>query len=213
MIKIISFDLDGTLTTKEFADLVWLDGLPLAYAKEKRINPKTAKQYFIQEYDRIGNDQIEWYDLSYWINRFHLSITPETLLNQYQDEIRLYPEVNSVIHHLSDHYTLIISSNAKKEFIEIQLQKTNLKHFFSHVFSATSDAHLVKKDPSFYKMICDVLRVRPAEIIHIGDDKESDFLIPRNIGITSFYLDRKNQTTGSFVVSSLTELEKRLSSF
>ena len=59
MIKIISFDMDGTLVKPTYADKVWLEGLPKLYAKEKKIPIKQAKEYIYQKYEKIGKDRKE----------------------------------------------------------------------------------------------------------------------------------------------------------
>ena len=73
MIKVISFDLDGTLMKSTYADLVWLEGLPKIFAKEKKIDFLIAKNYLQQEYDKVGDNKEEWYDLEYWFKRFNLT--------------------------------------------------------------------------------------------------------------------------------------------
>ena len=210
MVKIISFDLDGTLTQPDFGDLVWLDGLPKAYANEKKIPISLAKKQLIKAYDTIGKTKREWYDLSYWIEKLHLSIKPQDLLNQYKHQIKPYPDALSVVANLSKKFTLIISSSAMREFISIELKQSKLDSYFSFVFSSTSDTNTVKKNPSFYKMICSTLNISPEKMIHIGDSKRLDYESPRKNGITSFYLKRDKQSKQQFYVSSLKEFEKKI---
>jgi FMN phosphatase YigB (HAD superfamily) len=52
------------------------------------------------------------------------------------------------------------------------------------------------------------LNVQVNEIIHIGDNKEFDFLSPKRIGIKSFYLNRDRTETGEGIVHSLSDFEK-----
>jgi len=211
MPKIISFDLDGTITTKEFADSVWLEGVPTIYARDKNIDIDAARRYVLEEYDRIGDSRVEWYDLWYWIKKWNLKTTPEELLKKYSYAIHVYPDALSVIPSLSEKYTLIIASNARREFIDIQLKQTGFKEFFTYIFSSTSDEGIVKKNPRFYRNICDKLDVDPKEIVHIGDDREADFLIPRRIGILSFHLNRNpSSRNDSSTFSSLLEFKKYL---
>ena len=52
MIKIVSFDLDGTLTKQGFADRYWLEAVPLLYAREKDVSVDEAKKLLFGEYDK-----------------------------------------------------------------------------------------------------------------------------------------------------------------
>jgi putative hydrolase of the HAD superfamily len=47
-------------------------------------------------------------------------------------------------------------------------------------------------------------------MIHIGDHFEFDYLIPQQLGIRSFYLDRKEERKGSNVVNDLKVFMKKL---
>ena len=51
---------------------------------------------------------------------------------------------------------------------------------------------LIKKEGSFYLALCSSLAIKPGELIHIGDHYEFDYLVPREIGIRAFYLDRNS---------------------
>jgi len=210
MIKIISFDFDGTIAKHTFADAFWLEGVPALYAKQHHVDVEAAKKYLFEEYDKIGDNRIEWYDPGYWFDRFDLQADWEKMLLQYRENVEVYPEVPSVLKRLSASYRLIVSSNAKKEFIDVQLKQSKLSDYFDRIFSSTSDFHTVKKVTDFYAMICKKLRIQPQEMIHVGDHKEFDYLSPQNLGITSYYLDRKENTTGNHVVSDLKQFENKI---
>jgi putative hydrolase of the HAD superfamily len=210
MIKVISFDFDGTIVTHKFADDFWLKGVPKLYAKQNHISLKAAQKYLLEEYDKIGDKRIEWYDPAYWFNRFKINSEWNSLLKQYQQSVEIYPDVIPVLKRLSQRYHLIVSSNAKREFIDTQLDFTDLKHYFTHIFSSTSDYHTVKKVTDFYGMICKKLSIKPQEMAHVGDHKEFDYLSPQKLGITAFYLDRNKTSTGLYTVHTLSQLEERL---
>ena len=62
----------------------------------------------------------------------------------------------------------------------------------------------MKKSQEFYAKVCRMLRVEPAEVIHVGDHPVFDFANPREIGINAFLLrrgveqgERENSKEGS----------------
>jgi putative hydrolase of the HAD superfamily len=190
MAKILSFDMDGTLIDQCFADAVWLEGLPRLYAQERGIGFSESKKYLLGEYDRIGSESIEWYTIQYWLKKLHLSTNWKSLLESYRDKIKVYPEVPPVLDFLKEKFILIIISNAAREFLTIELEETNLQHYFSHIFSAVTDFHQTKKDITIYEKICHILQIKPTDIIHVGDNYLFDYLVPQKLGITTFYLNR-----------------------
>jgi putative hydrolase of the HAD superfamily len=207
MIKIISFDLDGTLVKPTYADKVWLEGVPNLYSKEKNIPIKQAKQYIYKLYDEVGEYRIEWYDIGWWFKKFELKESWQSLLKNYKHNISLYPETIETLERLSKNYSLIIISNAKREFLEIQLEETNIRSYFKHVFSSLSDFKEVKKTTNVYKQILNILKIQPDEIIHVGDNKEFDYVSPQKIGIKTYYLNRKKTYNGRHIIFSLYALD------
>jgi len=210
---ILSFDLDGTLMKPGFGDKVWLEGLPKVYADVHNISYEKAKNYLRNSYDKIGRSRREWYDLSYWITKLKLPITPDQLLEQFSPYIEPYPEVPDLINRLSKKYVLIVSSAAMKQFIKIELQTAKLVHYFSNFFSATSDTQTVKKNPFFYQMIIKKLNCKPTDIVHVGDDKQFDYFSPKKIGLHAFYLDRTKEDTSDDTISSLMDFETKLKQY
>jgi putative hydrolase of the HAD superfamily len=211
MIKVVSFDLDGTLVKSTFADKVWLEGLPKLYSKEKNISIKQAKQDIYELYEKIGENRKEWYDIDWWFNRFDLKQSWKNLLENYKHHIKLYKDTVETLDKLTKKFELIIISNAKKEFIDIQLRETNIKPYFKYVFSSISDFNFVKKTPDVYKNVLSLLNIKSNKIIHIGDNLEFDYKSPERIGINSIYLDRKKTKKADNIIFSLNELEKVIS--
>jgi putative hydrolase of the HAD superfamily len=217
-IKVVSFDVDGTLVSQGFADCVWLQGIPEAYAEKEGLSFERAYEFVKSEYDKIGEHRIKWYNINYWLRKFSLDIPYERLFKKYEDEIKVYEEVEGVLTVLKEEgYDLILSSNAATEFIEFQI--TPIKKFFSHVFSATSDFGEVKKTNGFFARVCEILDVEPQAVVHTGDHWVFDFINPRKIGITAYYLDRRRSRSRNikgeddeFVISNLSEiLDKEVS--
>lgn len=205
MVKIISFDMDGTLVQSGFADAVWLKGIPEVYAHHHKVSIDEAKTFIFKEYDEIGEQNVAWYDLQYWIDRYQLPISSEKLLHRFTNLIKLHDDVIEVLDALSASHDLIICSNAMHDFISVQLKHTNIYSYFSKIFSSSADYHLVKKDPAFYQMVCQSLDISPRDLIHIGDHPNYDFQSPRSIGISAYYLDRNESSSENFIVKNLKE--------
>ena len=107
-------------------------------------------------------------------------------------------------------FRLIIVSNARREFLDLELEVTGIGHYFDRVFSSTSDFGLTKKTVDLYQKVCSTCGVYPREMVHVGDDECFDFEIPRKLGIESFYLDRTNKAHGDSVIHSLRELREKV---
>jgi len=214
MPKVVSFDLDGTLVQNGFADAVWLEGLPLLYAKEKQVPLDKAKKILFEAYDEITDQRVEWYDLSYWFKRYQLQSQWKALLESYQDRVALFPDVLPVLQVLQEHQVqLIICSNAMQEFITIQLKVAGIDQYFDQVFSSISDFSLVKKEPYFYQQVLDKLHLSYEQMIHVGDHSVFDYEAPRSVGITSYLIDREQQVQERNSFSSLTEVLSVINNF
>jgi putative hydrolase of the HAD superfamily len=210
MPKYISFDMDGTLVDPVFTDFVWGQGIPRLYAEKVGLSFEAAKAFVEREYQNVGEGAIEWYDIKYWFRFFQLEQSWKNLMRQFVDKIQVYPDVNHILDRLKDTFQLILTSNAGREFIEVEMEATGLGRYFNQIFSATSDFGVVKKTIEFYQRICQILGASPQEIVHIGDHYEFDYLVPRRLGIHAFYLDRSGEKRGEFVLRNLGELEEKL---
>jgi putative hydrolase of the HAD superfamily len=209
--KIVSFDVDGTLVEHGFVDLVWNEGIPRLYAEREGISFEEAQELVRKKYDEIGEEDLRWYLPDYWFRELGLDGSPIDLIRQYQSEVRVFPETLEVLENLSQRFELIATSNASREFLDVSL--VGLSDYLDYTFSSTTDFGLVRKDPRFYREICDILDVRPEEIAHVGDHIKFDYQVPRELGINAFFLDRGRKNLGPedrHVVRDLKEFEAKI---
>lgn len=203
MIRVISFDVDGTLVSSRFVDLVWMEVVPALYAEECGLEFEAAKDYVVGEYMKVGDERMEWYDLKYWLDRFHLKATVSELLEDNADELEVYPEVNEVLDTLFGRFRLVITSNAPRDFLNVELD--NISDRFDGIFSATTDFSEVKKSSIVYGELCRMMGARPFEVLHIGDSYRYDYEVPIEVGLNALFLDRSGESGGIEAVADLKE--------
>jgi putative hydrolase of the HAD superfamily len=206
----ISFDMNGTITQGRFVDLVWHEGLPALYARSRGLPLEAAKEAVSREYDKVGEQRTDWYDIRYWFRQFHLGDDWTSLLMGYRNEVAPYPEAREVLEQLGRRYRLVVTSNASRDFMDIELAAAGLDGYFSRLFSCTSDFGEVKKTPEVYARVCRELSVSPREVAHVGDHHLFDFTAPSQLGIRAYHLDRSAAANGDFVVRDLTEFMSRV---
>ncbi len=203
-IRIVSFDVEGTLVTPDFSYSVWYEAIPRKYAEKNGIDFETARRIIEEEYAKIGDQRLEWYDVRYWFRKFGLG-SAEPVLESYRNRVAYYHEVKDVLSELSGRYTLIVASGSMREFLCHLLH--DVEPYFSRVFSSLSDYQQLKT-PEFYWQICQVMGVRPEEMVHVGDNRDFDFVAPQKIGVRAFHLDRKGEHGDA--LTSLMELKTKL---
>ena len=187
MIKVISFDVDGTLVDAEYNDLVWLEEIPRLYAEKEGIDFKTAYDFILSEYEKVGENDMRWYDINYWLELFGINRTYAEIMQKYTDRIKIYPEVEKTLGILQNRLKMVVITLMPREFLDVKLKKLN--GYFSRTFSTTSDFKS-QKTTGVYIEICRLLCISENELLHIGDSWEKDYIAPKKAGIKTLYLDR-----------------------
>jgi putative hydrolase of the HAD superfamily len=235
MIRYVSLDMDGTLINMKFADKVWMEGVPALYAEKYDMAFEPAKKVVVGEYMKVlgqrlsqagygctkdmvvgeymkvDSDNPEWYDIEHWLDKFGLDATKEDLLEKYAGEVEIYPEVRDALDILSQKYDLVVTSNAPRYFLEMEMEE--IGKYFSKIFSATSDFKQTKKNPQVYREVCRRLEAKPTEVMHIGDHYFYDYKVPLDAGMDALFLDRMGKRTGRWVVGNLRDAVEQIYHF
>lgn len=207
--KVLSFDMDGTLTQPSFADEVWHECLPKLRAEKMGISLDEARRLCEREYDEVGDQRREWYDLGYWIKRFGLEVKREEIFLKCADKVRLYPEVREVLEKLHRQYQLIIYTNAPRDFAEFQLKTAGIADLFQRIYSSLDDFGEVKRKESFSSILSE-LGISAQQMVHVGDHPIFDFEVPRSLNIRAYLIDREGKLQGEHIIHNLLELEDKL---
>jgi HAD superfamily hydrolase (TIGR01493 family) len=209
MKKVISFDLDGTLVHGRFGDMVWHQGIPETFSQKYAVPLEEAQRLILKEYEAIGDSNLLWYDVDWWIKKFDLPLSAETLLDTYVSYIEVIPHAMDVLRALRERYRLVVASNAARIFVEKELNHTRLGAYFERVISATSDLGMVKKEERFYRTLCATLSVTPDELVHVGDHQVFDYEVPLSLGISCYHFKPSEESDGA-IINDLRELLKKL---
>jgi HAD superfamily hydrolase (TIGR01549 family) len=202
-IEVVSFDVEGTLVTPDFSYAVWFEAIPQRYAEKNGINLELAKKAVEEEYRKVGDQRLEWYDVRYWFDRLGLG-TPVPVMQRCESQVCYYPEVKEVLVSLSERYKLVVASGSTRDFLRHLLQ--DIEPYFSEIYSSITDYRQLKTS-EFYLKMCQAMRVEPEQVVHIGDNWQFDYVAPSEMGIQAFYLDRKRQTNHQNSVASLLQLK------
>jgi HAD superfamily hydrolase (TIGR01549 family) len=204
-IEVISFDAEGTVVTPDFSQAIWHEAIPAIYAQKKGFDLAKAKKCIYEEYNKIGDQRLEWYDIEYWFSCLDLG-SPEPVIQSCLDKVAYYPEATEVLSSLAGEYKLIVASGTPRELLHFLLQ--DVEPYFARIFSSVSHYRQLKS-PDFYLKLCEEMGVEPSRIIHVGDNWQFDFLNARQAGMNALYLDRSGRNHQESL-GDLTELKHLL---
>ena len=188
MIKVISFDMQGTLTDAAFSDEFWLETLPALYAEKQEISVAEAKEILKKKFNEWGKNDYRYYSIKYWMKELEIHSFKE-IFKRIINKPHLYVDSLEILNNLYGKKKMIIISSTTKEFISVELGRN--KKYFSQIFSSLDDFNISGKPPKLYTEIAKVLEVKPEEILHIGDKYDMDIEHAKKAGLQTFYLKRK----------------------
>jgi FMN phosphatase YigB (HAD superfamily) len=179
----------------------------MLYAQKKGLDFAQAKRCIVEEYSKIGDQRLEWYDIEYWFSYLGLGSSGPAI-QSCMCKISYYPEITEVVSSLASEYRLIVASGTPAELLHLLLR--DIKPYFVRLFSSVSHYKQLKS-PDFYLSICEEMGVKPSQVVHVGDNWQFDFLNARQAGINAFYVDRFGRDHQESL-SDLTQLKRLLMS-
>jgi putative hydrolase of the HAD superfamily len=104
----------------------------------------------------------------------------------------LYPEVLEILQELHPRYPLAIVSSFDGR-LRMILEQLGISKFFSHVF-VSSELGVDKPDPEIFRRALKFIKMKPDEVLHVGDDPERDWKAAGAAGLSVFELERPKKT-------------------
>ncbi len=202
-IHVVSFDVDGTLIDQRFNDLIWENDIPALVAQKRGCHFLEAKDFCLCEYRKLGDKDLRWYDVQYWLKKFDISLSAKDIFKKREQFIIVYQDVLPVLERLKRQgFKIIVITCMPRIFLKEKIQKFD--SHFDEVFSTVSDFQKVKS-PELYVHISKLIKTSPSDIVHIGDHHTLDYEFSLKAGYKSILIERKNKTK-DFSISHLEEI-------
>ncbi|HIH20172.1 TPA: HAD family hydrolase [Candidatus Micrarchaeota archaeon] len=193
-IKVVSFDFDGTLVTLELEEQFWDQEIPRLYAQQHNTSLAKARLVWAEELNKVSGEKLEWFDAKWWFDRLGLKQDHRKELRDLKHLVKEYPEARGVLKKLRKKgFKIVIFSNAHRDFLDLKLEVTGLAKHFDEIYSLTSDFKELKSKRLF-KWLARKMKVKPSQIIHVGDLYDDDVLTPAKAGVLTVFLDRSGKS-------------------
>ena len=206
--KLIIFDLFGTLAFP--VEKLKREDF-FAFYKKIGIEFKTDQDIksFISLFAQMSNQATNWHDLSEkllkgFLGKADLEKT-QALADFYKENLiyKLYDDVKEIVN--LPFQKAILTAGAGFLIKNLGLEK------FARVFTPKETIFL-KPDPRAFLAVLEKLKVKPEEVLMIGDEIERDLIPAKNLGMEAILIDRENKIVNPPVqkISSLSELKNIL---
>jgi putative hydrolase of the HAD superfamily len=191
--KLISFDLQGTLSDSAFSDEFWLDLIPSLYAKKHQLTVIKAKELLEKEFRLMGKYHELFYNYRLRLNSLLPKWTFNEIVRMLNNQPKLDNDILHVLKKIPNEVPKIIISATTRDFIDLELG--HCKSFFQQTFSTIDDFNTPGKPPSLFVNIANHMKVKPEHCLHIGDCAEMDYENAKSAGWQSYHLNKQELKT------------------
>jgi putative hydrolase of the HAD superfamily len=113
-----------------------------------------------------------------------------------RNRLQLYPDVKRVLNELQAKYRLAIISDAQSCYALPEIRAVGLEGYFDPIV-ISSHYGFRKPDSRLFQRALDKLKLKPAEVIWVGNDMFRDIHGAKQVGIKNIFID-SNQGAKSF---------------
>jgi 2-haloalkanoic acid dehalogenase type II len=99
-----------------------------------------------------------------------------------------FPEVPGVIEALRGNYRVAVLSNADDDFLTAFLERSGLE--FEAIVSSEA-ARSYKPRTAIFRLLCDMLGLKPEQVLYVGDSPLADLLGARSAGLATAWINRE----------------------
>ena len=186
----ILFDMDGVLIDSLEAWLLSLNKSLEAFNYETISKEKFIEKYWGHDlYDNLKTMEIPM-EVGNFCNNVY---------GKHINLIKIYPETKDTLEKLTGFKKSIITNTPKNCAVQI-LKKFDIEKHFEFVLTS-DDVAMAKPDPEIVLKSCEMLDVKPSEVILVGDT-ESDVKAGRAAGCKVIGINVK----ADFTINNLSEL-------
>ena len=225
-IKAITFDLDGTLWAFEpviaEADRKLHEWFALHYPAISSAfsiyDMRKLRTKLLERDPTLRHDVTELRKSSIRIAAERVDIDPTVaeeafeVFLVYRNRVELFDDVLPVLKRLRNRYMLCSLTNGNADIVRV-----GLGDIFDHALTA-ADVGSAKPEPAMFMEACRLTGNTPEQMLHVGDEAETDIFGANTAGFRTIWINRKNETWNHQCqphaqIESLTELETVLTTW
>lgn len=189
MIKVILFDLDGTLYKSDEVYQKFAEAAYYTYAKIKKTSIKQAKEILEKRRDEMKKEK--GYSIPYTLALLSFGIPIE---EWHKENIKFFnagdylkrdDRLKEILSKLKDNYKLGVFTNNNRVQTERILKALGIEKLFDFKFTYES-FNLIKPDPEVFKHILKKIDVKPQECLMVGDRYYVDLVPAKEQGMEIF---------------------------
>lgn len=226
LIKAITFDLDGTLWELEpviaEADRKLHEWFALHYPAISSAfsiyDMRQLRTELLEQDPTLRHDVTELRKSSIRIAAERVSIDPTVaeeafeVFIVYRNQVELFDDVLPVLKRLRNQYVLCSLTNGNADVVRV-----GLGDIFDHALSA-ADVGSAKPEPAMFMEACRLTGNTPEQMLHVGDEAETDIFGANTAGFRTIWINRKKEAWNHECqphaqIESLTELETVLATW
>lgn len=206
MIRAIIFDMDGLIVDTEPV----LAKSVISALKNQSI--ELSESEYFEHWTKNGGNVKQYAQSKKWEINFELyrKEKKETYLKFLKNNIPLIPKVKEKILLLHEKYMLALVSSSDREFIEVILDSTHLRKYFSVVVGG-DEVKAEKPDPEGFLLAAKKMRVLPSECV-VLEDAQKGIIAAKAAGMKAIAIPNKHTKNNDFskadqILKSIEELE------
>jgi putative hydrolase of the HAD superfamily len=209
MIKAILFDIDNTLfPTDKFAELARRNAIDAMVEAGLNVNEERAYHKLCNIIKKYGSNHPRHFNLL--LKEIGMKFNPKIIAagvvayHQTKTTILPYPDVPKTIISLRESgYKVCAASQGKALKQWDKLIRLGLHNLFHEVFVTN------KKSKKFFKSILKKLKLKPQEVVMVGDNIKRDIEPAKELGIITILIVREHpEKRAKYSIKSMGELPK-----
>jgi len=163
----LMLDMDGTLLDLAFDNHVWLEVVPVEYARQNDLSEKQARAILYAKM-RSLQGQLDWYCLDYWSELLDLDIV--NLHRGVNHRIDYLPGAQQFLEQVVAHdIRLLMVTNSHRGTLELKSEVTGVVEFFDAIYTSHDLGH-PKEDQPFWQRLQEAEAFEPERTLFVDDN-------------------------------------------
>ena len=204
-IKAVIFDLDGTLYKSESYVRQLIDGIRDTLAEILSINSKEAENVIQELRFKFGSITLGLRSLgverSMFYDRLVRKLTPEKLIKPNPSMLEMLLEFKRMGLKIGCH------TNASRRLAEKVFKALQIDLRIFDVLVTCDDAD-PKPTPSGYLKILEVLKLKPDEVVYVGDRWGVELEPAKRLGMKTVLISNQVKGSPDYIINDILELRK-----